>query len=164
MGYYVSMSGSNVAIKKEHLADAYKAMCELNEHDELKTGGSSLGNKWFAWMPEHYPTECEDAKEILEYLGFSVSTQDDGGLWISGYDSKIGQEEVFLYAIAPYVDLTDWAKERVDRTGVELVPEMEWVGEDGEFWKYIFKDKKMYSAHGKKEYGVVSEVRAMERD
>jgi hypothetical protein len=115
-------------------------------------------------MPEHYPADCEDAKEILETLGFSVSTQGNGDLWISGYDSKIGQEEVFLYAIAPYVGLVDWAVERAERRGDSPVPEMEWSGEDGEFWKYIFRDNKMYSAAGIKEYGVVSEVRAMERD
>ena len=45
MGYYIEIVNSTAKIKKEHLEKAYEVACELNNHDELKTGGSYSGGK-----------------------------------------------------------------------------------------------------------------------
>jgi hypothetical protein len=133
-------------------------MCDLNKRDDLKHGGSSLGAKWFSWMPEDIAAECPDAESVLKCLGFSVDVRENGDLWLSGYDSKIGQEELFLQAIAPYVGIVDWYAKRNPATDEPFNPQMEWVGEDGEFWMHIFKNGKLYTAAGEKKYGNELEV------
>jgi hypothetical protein len=124
MGYYVTLRESDFEIPAENLDAAYEAMCRLNvTHDHLKNGGSWGGGgqtaKWFSWMPENYPEVCPDAASIFEHLGFEVEITESGSLRLNYYDSKIGQEELFLEACAPYA---------VDKTGLI------WQGEDGEMW------------------------------
>jgi hypothetical protein len=158
MGYYVNLASSNVVVKKEHLDAAYKAMIELNDHDGLKRGGSSTGKKWFSWMPEDIAAECPDAQSVLECLGFTTEIRSNGDLWISGYDSKIGQEELFLKAIAPYVGVVDWHIQENPVNSEPYNPQMEWVGEDGEFWMHVFKNNTLYTAAGEKTYKSEQEV------
>lgn len=127
MGYYVSGSG-NVRIKKDDLGKAYEAMMALQERTDLMGGGSYSAErttKFFAWMPENLRT-IPNAKEVFLSLGFEVQDEDDGGILIFAYDSKIGDEKWFFSAAAPY-----------------LSGEFEWTGEDGEKWKWMFEDGKM---------------------
>ena len=127
MGYYVSGSG-NVRIKKDYLGKAYEAMMALQERTDLMGGGSYSAErttKFFAWMPEDLRT-IPNAKEVFLALGFEVQDEDDGGILIFAYDSKIGDEKWFFSAAAPY-----------------LSGEFEWTGEDGEKWKWMFEDGKM---------------------
>jgi len=106
MGYYVQIVESNYTIPVENLDQAYKAMCELNSHDDLKRGGSWDGGKttavWFAWMEENYPETCSTAKQIFEQIGFEVDVLEDGSLVLANYDNKTGQEDLFLEAVRPF--------------------------------------------------------------
>ncbi len=127
MGYYVSGSG-NARIKKDDLGKAYEAMMALQERTDLMGGGSYSAEKttkFFSWMPENLRT-IPNAKEVFLSLGFEVQDEDDGGILIFAYDSKIGDEKWFFSAAAPY-----------------LSGEFEWTGEDGEKWKWMFEDGKM---------------------
>jgi hypothetical protein len=125
MGYYVQIRDANFVIPADKLDAAYAAMCALNTtHDAEKSGGSYSGgkqtSKYFAWMDANYPETCPDAKAILEALGFEVETYDNGDLTIDSYDSKAGQENLFIDACFPFVDPASY---------------ISWEGEDGEFWK-----------------------------
>jgi hypothetical protein len=136
MGYYVTLEESHFFLPIENYEKAYQAMCLLNKtHDHLKHGGSWSGGKqtekWFSWMPSNYPEILPDAISILESLGFQVA-HDERGINHLYYDSKTGQQELFLEAIAPYVE-----------TGSYLV----WRGEDGDRWATKFADGQI-SAHG----------------
>lgn len=129
MGYYINIVDCDFRIPQEKLGDAYQAMCELNKRDDLKRGGT-LGadgtrKRWFAWMHPNYPETCSNAIEILEALGFHISTNEEGDVTRLEYDSKIGQEELFLEAIAPFVEHGSY---------------IDWVGEDNERWRYLFED------------------------
>jgi len=128
MGYYVNGSG-NVRIKKDDLGKAYEAMMALQERTDLMGGGAYAPNtpprKFFAWMPEDLRT-IPNAKDVFLSLGFEVQDEDDGGIIIFAYDSKIGDEKWFFAAAAPFMS-----------------GEFEWTGEDGEKWKWMFEDDKM---------------------
>ena len=134
MGYYVNIVAADFGIPKENWDAAFEAVCELNKHDELKTGGSFGPNGqteiWFAWMPKDYPAEAlAQYKEkklphplvwVFQQLGFDWEFDPDtDDFRLTNYDSKTGAEDHFLDAIAPFV-----------RPGSTL----EWRGEEGEMW------------------------------
>jgi hypothetical protein len=126
MGYYVRIVESTAVIPAENLNRAYEKMCDLNvTHDHIKRGGSWSGGKqtakWFSWMDANYPETCKDAKEVLEELGFNTEYNQKGDLLITEYDSKTGQEELFLEAISN-----------------EAFGEIRWVGEDGYQYSTVF--------------------------
>ena len=150
MGYYVDYRGY-VNVKPDKLTDIYLAMCALNLDDELKNGGS-FGvsteevpvdglfnkNKWFSWMPYNYPEKVDNAIDILCLLGFEiVQTEDVDGddqagvidvlRWDLNFSNKIGQEALFLEAMAPFTT-----------SGF-----IEAFGEDDERWAYKFEDGQM---------------------
>lgn len=119
-------SKSTARIPAANLQRAYEKMCALNEtHHNKKRGGSWEGGKqtaaWFSWMDANYPETCSDAKAILEQLGFYCSYDENGDLLIEEYNSKTGQEDLFLQAISS-----------------ETLGEISWLGEDGETWQTTF--------------------------
>jgi hypothetical protein len=134
MGYYVSIEESTFQIPAENLDAAYDAMCKLNYTvpNTQKYGGSWSSGEyskdkapefgpykaaWFSWMEWNYDETCKDADEILQALGFDTSIDDEGNLHIDGYDSKSGQERLFLNSICSL------------SKGYIV-----WKGEDGEIW------------------------------
>jgi len=138
-------------IKKENLDAAYKALMALQDlPDEAKGGGSSGGGKmtrrWFSWMPE-FLTTLTTTKEVFEELGFEVAEDKDGNIDIARYDNKTGQEDIFVAAAAPFIEDTEY----------------EWIGEDGEFWLWVFEGGTMYVRFGNREYGEREEV-SVERE
>lgn len=144
MGYYVTLKSSSVSVPKSKEQEALAALHALNEKDDLKTGGSygpnGVQRKWFAWMPENLK-ELTTLKDFLECVGFEVvynSPQDQYN--IIGYDSKTGAEKVFIWALTPFIRRTDVT---------DLAPaNMEWQGEDGSQWVWIFQDGKMIEEEG----------------
>lgn len=134
MGYYVNIVDCDIHIPHDRLGKAYQAMCDLNKRDDLKRGGSYSADgpreRWFSWMDPNYPETCADAEEVLKALGFGVETDEEGNIVHLSYDSKIGQEELFLIAIAPWV-----------RHGSYI----DWVGEDNTRWRYSFEDGEFHT-------------------
>ena len=144
MGYYVNGNG-HLVIKKENLAAAYEALMALNDAPaSAKRGGSYSGGEqhssWFSWMPADL-RELPDTKSVFERLGFETMDY-DGGLVITCYDNKSGQEEVFFAAAAPFIENGSY----------------EWTGEDGAFWQWEFVDGKMYQRDGIRDYLEAIEV------
>lgn len=127
MGYYVMLEESTAVLPKKHQAEAYRRMCALNDNDERKQGGSwsdGQEEKWFSWMDPNYPDTCTDAKAILADLGFwfDLSTiAEKGDLLFTDYDSKAGQEDLFIFTI-----------------GNLMTGYMVWSGEDGDKWRWEF--------------------------
>lgn len=140
MGYFVNITNQNFFVPKENFDAAYKAMCALNDRDDLKSGGSWGGNgitsdsprpegmtyhpaKWFSWMPANYPEVCKDFLSILKELGFECDLDDSGNLGLVHYDNKTGAEGHFFEAIAPFVQDGSF---------------IEWRGEDGGEYRWLF--------------------------
>lgn len=143
MGYFVTITNSKFRVNKEHLDDAYKALCALNDRDDIKSGGTFGGDgptyrdprpegmdhhpgKWFSWMPADYPKKYKSAAEILEGLGFALTADAEGNIIGIEYDSKIGNEDHFFEELAPFVEAGSF---------------IEWRGEDGAEWRWFFDGK-----------------------
>lgn len=135
MGYYVKLEKSTMFLPEKFYADALKIWNDLNlpENDHLKRGGgrhaavyTAEGRdtstyryaKWYSWMPHDYHLHPYTAREILELLGFTVRPV-PGGLLITDYDSKTGQEELFI-----------------SRAAHLMTGSMYWRGEDGLRWAW----------------------------
>lgn len=132
MGYYVSITSSDVVIPKKNLDAALAEMKRINgpEFDNLKRGGSYGPNgttkKWYSWMPESFD-QYESLSDFLSDVGFDIE-EVDGNLLITGYDDKHGNEDIFLQFLAPFIAHGS---------------SMEWRGEEGERWRYTFEAGKM---------------------
>jgi hypothetical protein len=139
MGYYVSGEG-NLTIKNKNLPAAYEALMALQDApDEGKHGGSFSAKetrRWYSWMPEDLRT-IPTVQDVFRELGFEVEVDGDtGDVLIGRYDSKMGQEEVFFIAAAPFIEDGEY----------------EWNGEGAEFWKWTFKEGKMFLHTGTRAY------------
>jgi hypothetical protein len=142
MGYYVSITEGQATLPADKLDEAYKVMCALNDNDAVKRGGSWGGGedhnsprptglnhhpyRWFSWMDANYPETCPDAYAILTALGFEMERTEDGSIIIGGYDSKMGQEDLFLDALCPLFTEDSY---------------LVWRGEDGDLWRNEFGGK-----------------------
>lgn len=132
MGYYITLEDADFFIPET--PEVLQVLKDLNTNtpDNLKRGGSYTAGQrvaaWFSWMPENYHETVTSAREVFQLLGFECDNVGDG-FFLLHYDSKAGQEDVFLNAVAPYV-----------RDGSYL----EWRGEDGAFWRQAVKDKRLY--------------------
>ena len=139
MGYNVSIEESTFQIPVENLDAAYKAMCELNYTvpNSQKRGGSHPGKDkapeygphkccWFSWMDWNYDEKCKNAEEVLHEVGFYSYISENGNLHIDGYDSKTGQEDLFLKAISTL------------SKGYII-----WKGEEGEVWGETYGGEKV---------------------
>ena len=137
MGYYVQTEDVSFIIKKKNLKKAYKALCKLNERDELKTGGSWTPEGptkfWFAWMDPNDPETCKTTEDILTQLGFDVDVNEKGDIINVFYDGKAGAEQHFFEALATFVEPDSF---------------IDWRGESGEYYKWVFKNKKMDTKNG----------------
>ena len=134
MGYYVTTEESELRIRAEDKKLAYQAVCAINapEYNHLKRGGSSAGGEWvevwYSWMPADYPSETETLEDVLELVGFEIEHDDNGDIIGVSYGNKTGAEDIFMLALAPYVE-----------DGSYIL----WLGEDGHRWMWKFQDGTM---------------------
>ena len=145
MGYYVDTTAADIFISKDKFEDCYKAMCKLNERDDLKSGGSwGAGisadepkpeginyhpGRWFSWMDANYPETCKSMEDILYALGFeNIDYDEEGNLIDLCYSSKIGSEDHFFQSIAPFVKEGSY---------------INWSGEDNSIWQWYFNGKEL---------------------
>lgn len=140
MGYYISITNSNVFVPKDKHEAAYKALCDLNSNDAIKSGGcyppptDGRPGKWFSWMDPNYPEKCKDLVEVLTEVGFDVEVSPAGDILSLGYDNKSGDQNIFLYALAPFVTNGSF---------------IEWRGEEGERWRFEFDGHKVREKEGR---------------
>lgn len=143
MSYYASIIHSTLRLPKENFEEAYRRMCELNNYDELKNGGRWTRIKgkpirqgaWFARMDENYPDTLDTAEQILNQLGFNTTTNDDGDVLIDDFEEQCGQEDLFLKTICDLLD-----------------GEIQWAGEDGTVWGYLYGGEKPIAGKMRMDY------------
>lgn len=135
MGYYVETTSVDFRIPATQVPNAFAALCHMNSpvFDDQKHGGSWGGGAkgktaaWYSWMPADYHLTCKSLKDIFEALGFEGCKEDGLGFTLGNYDSKTGQQELFLAVAAQYA----------------LPGMIEWTGEDGSRWASLFELGKM---------------------
>lgn len=134
MGYDVMTEEAQLRIRAEDKDSAYRAVCAINapEYNHLKRGGSfGPGEEreyWYSWMPADYPSETNSLEQVLELLGFELAHDDNGDIIDLSYYQKTGNEDIFMLALAPYVE-----------DGSYIL----WQGEDGERWMWKFQNGTM---------------------
>lgn len=139
MGYYITLQDSSFRIPKESQDEAFERLKALNHKPGVPKSGGGFrdGEKvesWFSWMAPDYDEHVSSLAELFGMLGFTAEFDKDGALLLTHYDDKIGDEKLFLEEIA------------------DLVPEgaiMDWVGEDGERWRYQFDGESMHTLEGR---------------
>lgn len=125
MGYYINIRQSDAYLPAENIDECNRIWQELNNNDDSpKSGGQWSEGKqtkrWFSWMPEDWTGMSTD--DILANMGFEVSVG-RCGIYIEGYYSKAGDEEFLM-----------------EKVGHLFRGDIEWVGEEGEHWKWAFGD------------------------
>jgi len=135
MGYYVHITYSNAVIPSENLPAALDALRGLDARDDLKSGGSSAGDKWFSWMNDYDLANAPSVASVLEQLGFVVDSDGRGDLSIIGYDNKTGDEGIFIQTLAPYIESGSY---------------IEWEGEDNEAYRWELCDGGMETQYDRR--------------
>lgn len=137
MGYEVSIRGCDFLLPKDKYESACKAIDELMTHTELMSGGAWRGaqgktDHWFAWVRTEEVLKTNNLIEKLEEWRFEVF-ENEIGIIDFAFDGKMGDEEQLFKTLAPFV-----------RDGSTI----EWVGEDSEFWRWVFINGKMIDQTG----------------
>lgn len=132
MGYFVTITEADFQIPERE--DVLQVLKDLNHDPSVIKRGSGWQNgqkigSWFSWMPENYDEHVTSVKEVFELLGFDTREHEDTGgnrlVELVGYDSKIGQEDLFLMAVAPFVSEGNY---------------INWRGEDGALYRHEVRD------------------------
>lgn len=128
MGYYVKIKESTFRIPAANLDAALVELKALNHNPLVEKRGGHYQPKagktqsFFSWMPHDYDRHVTTAEEVFILLGFETEKDETtGDVLITGYDSKIGQEELFLNAVKHLVT-PDSA--------------ITWIGEEDEMWRW----------------------------
>lgn len=133
MGYYIDASAIEwVVPESPELLEKIKEMPKRMK--SIQRGGShgpdGKSESWFSWVNDKEILEATSVRDVFHAFMFDT-TETEGGFEISGYNNKIGQEELLLAVVAPFC---------ADGSYVE------WRGEDGEEWKYeVVKGRMMRS-------------------
>jgi hypothetical protein len=135
MGYYVHITDSNAGIGLDEMPAALDALRALDARDDLKSGGSSAGDKWFSWMNDFDLANAPSVASVLERLGFDVDHDSYGGLSIIGYDNKKGDEGIFIQTLAPFIESGSY---------------IEWQGEDSQAYRWGFHGGEMETQYDRR--------------
>jgi hypothetical protein len=138
MGYYMKQRDAKFKMKAENLKDALAAIKKLADNTSEMSGGSSTGEKWFAWVGTEEFLKAKTFAEAMEEWRWTVDQTDDDLEW-DVYDiffngEKLGDDLVLFEAIAPYVEKDSF-----------IIMD----GEDGEVWKWKFDGKTVKEYAGK---------------
>lgn len=135
MGYYVTLTGAEFFVPENeetlaHMKDIVSKYKKIQRGGSMGPGG--MRETWFSWVMDSDILEAPSVEAIFNLVGFDT-TKENNGFQIDGYNSKQGQEEVFLAHIAPFVANGSY---------------VEFRGEDMEVWKYEVIDGKLHTFHG----------------
>lgn len=139
MGYYIHITDCNIRIPKNQFANACMHLEQIGflTDTEHMTGGCMSGESrkhWYAWVDmgelEHR-IESGDLVGVLDLFGFETGL-DKESLENLFFNSKSGNEEHLLRCLAPFFRDGDY---------------IEWQGEEGERWRYVFENGKMDILH-----------------
>lgn len=127
MGYEVQIKQSTAVLLNKDRDQILQAWKDLNkpENNHLKKGGSwSQGKRnawWYSWLSSNYDQTVNSVEDMLNELGFEFVTCENGDVKITGYEGKTGQEKLFFKEVYEL-----------------LTGHIEWVGEDGCSWNWVF--------------------------
>lgn len=126
MGYYVDLVEADFTIPERE--DVLEALREMpKKYKSLQRGGDGT-NSWFSWMSDEEIENAVSVRSIFESLSFDCFDYGNGTFGLNSYNSKMGQEDLFLAVVAPFVAEGSYTQ---------------WRGEDGELWRYTVRRGKL---------------------
>jgi len=122
----MQQKGSEFSIKKENFEKALAAIKALANETGKMGGGSSSGERWFAWTTTNEYVEAETLTDALEAWRWEPDFDEEGNInniYFNG--EKLGDDTVLFKAITPFVEEGSF---------------IEMSGEDGSIWRWVFED------------------------
>lgn len=117
MGYCISVDSSNFSFNKDKSNDILRSVKEAVENKQITK---------CRWTNSNSLLHSNDIIELFDEMRFEVVNKDENIYGIEFFGEKYdGCEEQFFKVIAPHVN-----------DGY-----LEYLGEDGEKWRYIFKSE-----------------------
>ena len=141
MGYYVDMTCYDVVIPKENVDKALKAINGMFTPARLMRDargghfdGRAYVERWYSWVTNPPAEGFPDLPAALDAWGFGARITEQGDCQvIYSSNEKLGQEDLMLNEIAPYVT-----------PGGSI----ECRGEDSALWRWLFDGKRCVEQHG----------------
>lgn len=152
MGYCVTLEYSDVAIIKLFQSPALQAVKDLMSRTDLMGGGGMhkdeqgeiVRERWFSWVNTEEVLGAATLSGAIEAWWFNTEEEENGTLLVTEHlGEKWGDQQHLFAALAPFI-----------RDNSEIV----WRGEDGETWRYVFRNGKMYEQAEVKYWGEMTEI------
>jgi hypothetical protein len=151
MGYYVRMLSNEVRFKDGldpdgEVLQAVKDKLFEPEYYAKHAGGGQhpksgdlYKDRWYSWTSTEALREATSLEDFIGQFVEFVVIDDDGSLSMC-FESKTGNERELFEALAPFIAPGSF---------------IEWCGEGGEHYKWIFDGTAMRVAYGEVVYGEV---------
>lgn len=123
MGYVVEDKDCDFFIKKENIHNAHQALCCYSKtKTEIK--------EYLKWIDLDEIIYSKTLEEALEICDFEIVYDEDGNICDIGWIGEcLGDHDDILSVIAPYVEEDSY---------------IHMYGDDGEHWRWCFKDNRCY--------------------
>jgi len=117
MGYCIDQRDASFFISKDNLDSVLSAIHRL--------GHDYTNSHYYSWIDNDY-TNYNDLKKVFNCWRWEICDDKEGNIIAIYFNgSKLGDDMVLFRAIAPYVKNDSY---------------IEIMGEDGEFWRWVFKN------------------------
>lgn len=138
LGYCIDLNEAEFGIRKENFPKIIEAIRELMGHPEKMGGATFTGgrciSRHFSFMDMDAMDEAlgkepaEAIEGIFDELRYPVEFDSEGNVCGIEFDGeKLGDEKEFFKAMAPYVEPESY---------------IEIQGEEGAFWRWVFRSGK----------------------
>ena len=128
MGYYIDQVGQNFFVPANKINDMVRAIHRL-AFEEDKMGGATFSSgettRHYSWVDMNF-VNLTDVKKVFNCWRWDIYLDDEGNIDSIFFNSeKLGDDTVFLNAIAPFVK---------DGSYIEM------NGEEGAMWRWVFNN------------------------
>lgn len=116
MGYHITVNESKFKINAENVEIAFKA-CKENLIGE------------YYWVDTNYALSRDNIIDYINEWRWCIEIEDGNIIGIEFEGEKLGDEEELFKVLAPFVESGSY---------------IEISGEDGDLWRWVFKDSSLY--------------------
>lgn len=138
MGYRISQINCNFKIRAVNKAAALDAIKALNRRATEIGGGHIKGVRCWSWVDSSEVDQASTLEEALQAWRWSVFTLQAEDIDDISFEGEKYGDDIFMFeAIAPYVE---------DDSFIEM------EGEEGERWRWLFKQGEVQEKYAKITY------------
>lgn len=126
MGYYIYLVDSEISLKEGSESAALAALTSLDPN----MGGGGVWHpdgtveKWFSWVSNDFKNS-KTLTECAMYWRYDLDLEKNS---VQFFGEKRGDDEIFWSTLAPFMENGSY---------------LEWHGEDGAQWRWVFQDGEM---------------------